>query len=239
MGFNEEIILELLNKENFQLSFVITQKNRLSNTMLKLLEVLKIPCYIAENKYDLLQYESLYKNVDYILSYCFGIIIPDCIISKYRCFNIHPGNIKTNRGAYPLVRSILNDDIETVATLYRIGKKIDTGIVLGTYKVSIEKNDNNVTLMNKLNQGLGYLLEKLDEYNEEKEYQTVENGKYYKRVKDEEILIKENDEYAEMNKKIRAQKSYGGALANYKGLLVRISEIVQEESRVNEDNNGI
>ena len=98
MGFNEEIILEILNNNNFELSFVITQNNRLSNTMLKLLEVMKIPCYIVENKNDLLKYDELYDKVDFILSYCFGIIIPDTIISKYKCFNIHPGDLITNRG---------------------------------------------------------------------------------------------------------------------------------------------
>lgn len=231
MGFNEEIILEILNNNDFTLSLIITQKNRLSNTMLKLLDVMKIPYYIVENKMDLLKYEDLYKKVDFILSYCFGIIIPNDIVNNYKCFNIHTGDLRTNRGPYPLVRNILNNDKEAVLTLHRIGQKIDTGKIIGEYKISIEENDDNITLMKKLNNGLSYLLKDLYEYSDEKLYPIVEDGIYYKKVKYEEIFINENDKYSEINKKIRAQKSYGGALVKYNNYMIRISEIIQEEGK--------
>ncbi len=225
MGFNEDIILELLDSKDFELCYVITQKDRLSKTMLKLLKISKIPYYIVENKNDLLKYEEMYDNVDFILSYCFGIIIPTSIVEKHKCFNIHPGDLKTNRGPYPLVRNILNNDKEAMITLHKIGKEIDTGTIIGYYKVLIENDDDNVTLLTKLNEGLANLLNELANYSDEKEYPIIENGTYYKMVNQEQILINENDNYQEINKKIRAQKSYGGALYRYKDYLVRISKI--------------
>ncbi len=229
LGFNENMILKLIENENYNLHFVITQQNRLSNTMIKLLKVMKIPCYIVNNKNDLMQYENMYEKVDYILAYCFGIIIPDSIVNKYKCFNIHPGDLRTNRGAYPLVRNILNKDKEATLTLHRIGKEIDTGVVIGEYRVPITDEDDNLTLMDKLNEGISYLLDKLQKYDENKEYLVIEKGKYFKKVGKEDISIKEEDKYEDIDRKIRAQKSYGGALAEYKGYIVRISEIIKSE----------
>ena len=226
MGCNEQLILELLDNKNCKLNFVITQENRISNTMFKLLSVINIPYYIVRNKKDLLQYGNLYEEVDFILAHRFGIIIPDNIIQKYKCFNIHSGDLKTNRGAYPLVRNILNDDNEAVLTLHKIGKEIDTGEVIGKYKIPITKEDTNVTLKEKLNGGLGKLVNDLIRYDEKKVYEIIKEGIYYKKVNEEEILKKDSDGYEEINKKIRAQKSYGGALAKYKEYLVRISEII-------------
>ena len=164
MGFNETMILEILENKECKLNFVITQKDRLTRTMLKLLEVVKIPYYIVESKKDLMEYDELYKNVDFILAHCFGIIIPDDIIEKYNCFNIHGGDLKTNRGPYPIVRNILNEDKEAMYTLHKIGKEIDTGVVLGQYKVKITENDNDLTLVKKLESGLKFLLEDLLNY---------------------------------------------------------------------------
>ena len=222
MGFNETMILEIIENKDIELSFIITQKDRLSRTMLTLLDVMDIPYYIVENKKDLMQYENLFQEVDFLLSYCFGIIIPNDIIEKYQCFNIHPGDLKTNRGPYPLVRNILNNDKEAVATLHKIGNKIDTGIVIAEYKVKIYKTDNDITLLKKLNEGCKFLLEKLLEFDNNIQYPVIMDGKYYKKVKEKEIMIQEQDDYEEMNRKIRAQKSYGGALANYKQHLVKI-----------------
>ena len=39
MGFNEELILELIDNKKYELSYIITQDGRLSKTMLKLLKM--------------------------------------------------------------------------------------------------------------------------------------------------------------------------------------------------------
>ena len=231
MGFNEDLILELIDNNNFELSCVITQDGRLSKVMLKLLELAKIPCYSIQNKNDLLKYKNEYDKVDYILSCCFGIIIPDAITENYKCFNMHPGDLRTNRGAYPLVRNILNNDKEAVFTLHRIGNKVDTGVVLGEYRIPIEITDDNITILDKLNTGIDYLLKQLYEYDESKKYEIITDGTYYKKVTQKDILIAEKDNLEDIKRKIRAQKSYGGALAQYKDYLVRISEIVSEEKK--------
>ena len=231
MGFNENLILELIDSNDFQLSCVITQDGRLSKVMLKLLELAKIPCYIVQSKNDLLKYKDEYDKVDYILSYCFGIIIPDAITENYKCFNMHPGDLRTNRGPYPLVRNILNNDKEAVLTLHRIGKEIDTGIVVGEYRIPIEINDDNVTLLDKLDEGIGYLLKQLYEYDESKKYEVITDGKYYKKVMEEDILVDEKDDLMDIERKIKSQKSYGGALVEYKNYLVRISEIESEKRK--------
>ena len=75
MGFNERIILELIENRECKLNFVITQKDRLSRTMLKLLEVIDIPYYIVENKNDLIKYDNLYKEVDLELLYQIVLLI--------------------------------------------------------------------------------------------------------------------------------------------------------------------
>lgn len=224
-GFNEVAIVELINSDKFNLKYIVTQKNRLSVTANKLLQVLEIPVIEIENKNELFNIRELVETAEMVLICFFGIIVPKEIYQNIPCFNIHTGDLHTNRGPYPLVWDILLDKEKSFSTLYRLGEKVDTGEIVSVCSVDVEREDNIDTLTAKLDRLITVHLDKLCEYDENKNYEIVKEGIYRKKVDEDDILIEASDSYDEINRKIRAQSKYGGAFLDWKGYKLRISSI--------------
>lgn len=94
------------------------------------------------------------------------------IVNKYQCFNIHIRDLTNNRGPYLLIQTILNDSKYTISTLYKLGEKIDTGLIISKYKMKVNKNDNSISLAQKLDDGIKQHLNYLVNHylNEPREY---------------------------------------------------------------------
>ncbi|MEE3097040.1 MAG: methionyl-tRNA formyltransferase [Bacteroidota bacterium] len=117
--------------------------------------------YAAEHKLHLLQPENLKSNkfisqlhdlsADIFVVVAFRMM-PKSIwsIPKHGTFNLHASLLPQYRGAAPINWAIINDEKETGVTTFLIDEKIDTGNILLSQKINIEKEDNVGSLYDKL-----------------------------------------------------------------------------------------
>jgi methionyl-tRNA formyltransferase len=164
------------------------------------------------------------------LIYNFRYIIPQQIIDKYQIFNIHPGNLTTNRGGHPISWSILLGDKSTCLSLHKINEHIDLGLLISTYEVDILESDGFIELEKKLNGGLDYILCDLYDYLLGKICgKNITEGKYNPKIQKKDIIIDvDRDSFEKINRKIRSQSAYNGAvlpIKNYEFYVKGIKEI--------------
>ena len=228
-GFNETAIVELLNHEAFNVRYVITQRGRLGIVVKKLLSVLQISVEEVSNKTELQDYEDLIHTAQMVLISHFGIIVPKEIFDSIPCFNIHMGDLHINRGPYPLVWDFLLKRNKSVSTLHRLGEKIDTGVVISTCEVPIEENDNIETIESKLNDVIKIHIDRLSKYDQRRNYEVVVDGIYRKQINQETVTLHESDSFDEIDRKIKSQSKYGGALLAWNGYKIRVSKVIAEE----------
>ncbi len=91
-------------------------------------------------------------NIDLIILIEFGIILPKFIIKIPRlgCYNVHPSLLPKWKGPSPIQYTLLHGDKKTGITFIKINEKIDEGNIILQKKCNILKNDNYITLYNKL-----------------------------------------------------------------------------------------
>ena len=117
--------------------------------------------YAVKHKLHLLQPENLKSNeftsqlhdlsADIFVVVAFRMM-PKSIwsIPKHGTFNLHASLLPQYRGAAPINWAIINDEKETGVTTFLIDEKIDTGNILLSQKINIEKEDNAGSLYDKL-----------------------------------------------------------------------------------------
>ena len=152
-------ILEKLINKNFFISTVFTQPAKKSKRGQKLL---KSPVHLFAEKLNLnvrtpvnIKNEEIYlkdQNIDLGIVVAYGQIIPENIlkICKYGFINIHASLLPKYRGAAPIQRSLINLEKFTGISFMKIEKNLDCGPVCNQYKIKIGKEDNFVSLSNKL-----------------------------------------------------------------------------------------
>jgi len=64
-------------------------------------------------------------------------IIKDDIINNYTCICLHPSPLPKYRGGSPIQHQIINGEIESAVTLFKMDKGIDTGDILFQKKFSL------------------------------------------------------------------------------------------------------
>lgn len=109
-------------------------------------------------------------NPDVIVVVAFGQIIPQAIldIPKYGCLNVHGSLLPKYRGAAPIQWAVIDGEKESGVTIMRMDAGLDTGDMISTVVVALEKNETGGSLFDKLSEaGAKLLVETLV---------TVENG---------------------------------------------------------------
>ena len=168
----------LINSDQFEISFVVTQPDKLAGRGKKLTpspvkalaNLHHLPCLqpatlkgIKLNNNSLIctneDLES-HKLADLInttkpdifIVVAFGQIIPRDIFThpKYKTLNIHYSLLPRWRGAAPVQRAIEAGDLETGVSIMEIDEGLDTGPIYSTDKIAILEDDTFSTLLEKL-----------------------------------------------------------------------------------------
>jgi len=93
-------------------------------------------CIYVDNK-DLLEEMIDTCNPTYIFFIGWSWIIEDDIINNYPCICLHPSPLPKYRGGSPIQHQIINGEIESAVTLFKMDKGIDTGDILFQKKFSL------------------------------------------------------------------------------------------------------
>lgn len=213
IGMSARMVQELLHSTLYHVAGIITDGKRVSEGFFEAIPK-DLPCYIVNDKQEL-ELTIRKTQVDCMLMYEFGIIIPETIIQEYRIFNFHPGSLRDNRGASPINWSVLLGEKETCFSLYQISEKIDLGLLISERICSIDTDlDTPLRLKNKLEMLIPDLLMDLKDFLDGKLISNpITEGIYRKRIVESDYTIDpEKDSFESIKNKIRSQAEYYGAI---------------------------
>lgn len=193
--------------------------------------------YFKNYKNKIILYDNIhtYKDVDLIIVFSYGVIIPQPLLNipKYGWINIHYSLLPKWRGASPIEYALLNGDTKSGVTIFKLDKGCDTGDIILQKSCLIEKNDNYNTLLDKLT----YLaISLLEEVLWKFKYNTIEYNKqegkilYSKLISFEDRKINFSNKTINIINQICAFKN--GAFCYFNNKRVNIYPIVTENKLI-------
>ena len=207
-----------------------------------------IKIFANNNNIPLLQPENvntqdfiklLLKNrPDYIIVAAFGQILNEDLLKVplQFCINLHSSLLPKYRGAAPINRAILNGDSISGVTTMIMDKEMDTGDILLTQEIPIEKSEDANSLHNKLSESGGDLVIKTLSRLENNDLLPVpQNSKlatYAPKLKKEESLINWQLDANDIFNRIRGLTPWPGTHTFYSGKRLGIlkGEVIPGES---------
>lgn len=183
--------------------------------------------------------------VNHYLIYECNTIISSKITNTVSLYNLHPGDLRLNRGCHPIHWSILEGMDSTCMTLYKINSQIDLGIVVGVFSTSISSHDTFSSLQERLEKSVGGLLVKLKDYimGETGECEIITSGEYKRKICPTDYTIDLNrDSLSKISAKIRSQSAYGGAVLVHNGIEYRVRAVYSNNNATDfheHESNGV
>jgi methionyl-tRNA formyltransferase len=91
-------------------------------------------------------------QIDVLVVVAYGLILPAAALNipKHGCINIHASLLPRWRGAAPIQRALLAGDLRTGVTIMRMEPGLDTGPMLASSGIKIERLDNARLLHDRL-----------------------------------------------------------------------------------------
>ena len=86
----------------------------------------------------------LFVEDDTIFFLGWSWIVDDEIINKCNCICLHPSPLPKYRGGSPIQNQIINDDIISAVTLFKMNKKLDAGDILFQEEFLLDKEINDI-----------------------------------------------------------------------------------------------
>ena len=167
-------------------------------------------------------------SADVMVVVAYGIILPSEIlqIPRFGCLNIHASLLPRWRGAAPIHRAIEAGDIESGITIMQMDAGLDTGDILATFPVKIEKTDTAEHLHDRLAlvgaRAITEVLAKLDLFQKTPQRQQQEFATYAKKLSRDEAILNWTENCEQLERKIRAFNPWPGSQTSYKDTVLRI-----------------
>jgi len=163
--FLEKLITDQSIKRLVEVKLVVTQPDRpvgrkqtITSTPVKFIaKKYGLKCLEIKN-WDLIRNLKLeIRNLDLVLVYAFGKIIPKEILSlpKIGFWNIHPSLLPKYRGPSPITQPLINGDAKTGVTIIKMDEEIDHGPIIAQEELKINPTDKRPDLEKKLTE-LGF-----------------------------------------------------------------------------------
>lgn len=165
--------LQALLSSSHQICAVYTQPDRpagrgrkvLMSPVKKMALENKLPVYQPISLRAVKEQKKLAKlHADLMIVVAYGLILPQEVLTlpRFGCINVHASLLPRWRGAAPIQRAILAGDQETGVTIMQMDEGLDTGEMINKFSCTIEPNDTNQTLQERLaDLGARALLESL------------------------------------------------------------------------------
>lgn len=175
------------------------------------------------------------KNIkpDIIVVVAYGKILNQEFLSIKRLnfLNIHASLLPRWRGAAPIQRALIEMDKETGISIMKIVLKLDAGPVMLQEKIKIEKNDNFISLSNKLSKlGSKLILKSLDiieAKNQKFKDQNEHEATYANKITKEETKVNWKIPANKIIAKIKGLSPFPGIWFNHKKTRLKIIEAVE------------
>jgi len=237
--------LEKLIKNNFNILAIYTQPPKKSKRGQKL-NVSPIEKFSRKRELNLRCPNSLnndeefkvLKNLspDLIVVVAYGQIIPKKFleIPKFGFINIHASLLPKWRGAAPIQRAIMNRDKKIGISIMKIEEKLDSGPVLSSKEIELDKNSTYGEMEKKLSvTGAELLVDTLKNLRNKKiEFKKQDDNKatYAKKIKKEETRINWNLESDKVVAHIHGLSPSPGAWFEHKGDRFKVFKAIKSSS---------
>lgn len=171
----------------------------------------------------------------------FGQILSEEILSmpKFGCINIHASLLPAYRGAAPIQWAVINGETESGVTIMQMDKGVDTGDMLCSKKVAIDRKETGASLHDKLMAaGAELIVEALPR---------IERGELTPKAQDDSLsshaprlsksmgLIDWKRDAAEIERLVRGLNSWPSAYTFYRGKTLKIWDADVADGEKTED----
>lgn len=226
-------LYSLLESSHFKVLEVFCLANRLTNPLSSLIGKHGLPLKIFSDTKEFRWFVERHSSTMPFFIYQLDMLVPADLCGRYCFYNVHRGNLRTNRGPNPDVWPILNGDTETSLSLHRINDKVDSGILIDSFAISISPDDDTLSLRSRLEKGLPLLIESLYDHLKGVRSGTVlVNGIYRPWVKESDFTINLlTDSVSVISQKIRSQRQYNGAIILNDGVKYYVVDILESAIR--------
>jgi len=221
------------------IKLVITQPDKKGGRNKKLLTS-PVKDYALEHNLELIQPDKLDSNFikelnNYIpatfVVMAYGKIIPQEVLdlSELNTINIHPSKLPILRGPSPIQTALLRGFDNTAVSLMQIDEKMDHGPIIEQIEVDINKEDNYITLSDKLSKISGEIIEKsiIKYLNNELKSNEQDHNKatFCKMIKKEDGNIDWSNNAEDINNKIRALNPWPSTYTTINDLDLKILKV--------------
>ena len=231
-----EILKSLASNSLFNIKGVITQPDRkgkrgnqrIESPVSLMANSLKIKTYKPQSlAKEQIQNDIDITNADILLVVAYGNLIPNWILkSNIKAINIHYSLLPSYRGASPIQSSLLNNDKKTGVTFMQMSEDLDSGKVIKSFEVPINKNDNKSSLEKKLTKLSILNLEKVitDFYSNKiiPVDQEHEKASYCKKILKEDSIIDFKEGAEKIFAKFKAYNEWPGICFLHKNKVIKI-----------------
>jgi len=168
----------------------------------------------------------------------YGLILPVAILDAARlgCFNIHASLLPRWRGAAPVVRAILAGDEETGVTIMKMDKGLDTGPMLATVRIPIDRKTGGELTEELSEKGARLMVEVLADLSAYPATLQPDAGvTYATKIEKAEARLDFRQSAEQVERQIRAFNPAPGAFFEIRGERIRVlrADIVAAHPRRN------
>lgn len=169
-------------------------------------------------------------NPDLIVIAAFGQILPREILDvpRFGCLNIHPSLLPKHRGPSPVIKTLLEGEIEAGVSIMLLDEGMDTGPILAQEKMAVGTEDNVQTLTNKLfERGARLLTSVIPAYVDGSVMPSEQDHKkatYSHKIRKEDGEIIWTNTAEKIWRQIRALSPWPGTYTYWQGQLIKVIE---------------
>lgn len=220
LGYGVRALDSLMEHPMFEVRYFFAPKARLCKEVYAAREKYKdcLAMEVIEDKKELAMRFGQISDVDCFLMNACPIILDSGALSKMEVFNIHPGDLRYNRGHQPQCWTVLLGEGQTKITLHKVGKDIDTGPVIKSVDIKVLPDDNAGDVLNHAEDKIPILLDALYRHlTEHTAYEAVVENGGYRRIMayaDYEIHLS-IDTKEQIKRKILSRSMHHGAFFMY------------------------
>jgi methionyl-tRNA formyltransferase len=166
-------------------------------------------------------------GLDAAIVVAYGLILPKPILAAPRlgCFNLHGSLLPRWRGAAPIQRAIMAGDTETGVMVMRMEEGLDTGPVLLSERVAIDRKTYGELHDDLARRGadlLGRALAELEKGSVTEHPQSKDGVTYANKIEKSEARIDWTKSAAELDCLIRGLSPFPGAWFEVKGERIKV-----------------
>jgi len=229
-------IIKKIHEEYTLLGVVITKPKR-SGRRLKLIlpevaiwaESRGIKVFTPENPnsdYFIQEISKLKPDLFVLSSYGYILGTQLLEVPKLGGINIHPSLLPKYRGAAPIQRAIMAGEKNTGITIIMMDEKIDHGDIIFEKEITIDPDDNYVSLQSRLStlgvEIITQVLRSVESGNYKRSKQDEGSKSYAKKISKEETIIDWQQSAAMISNLIRALSPKPGARTKFRGKELQI-----------------